>query len=84
VSNPGISPLKHAKKCVFGVFLKHTRIALVCKNEVIDIILESGARGRNRTTDTRIFNIDGSREFSEYSMLYLQETGVHKSVSWSF
>ena len=44
----------------------------------------SGARGRNRTTDTRIFNIDGSREFSEYSMLYLQETGVHKSVSWSF
>ena len=32
VSNPAISPLKHAKKCVFGVFLNHTRIALVCKN----------------------------------------------------
>jgi len=22
---------EHAKKCVFGVFLNHTRIALVCK-----------------------------------------------------
>ena len=32
VLDPGISPLKHAKKCVFGVFLNHTRIALVCKN----------------------------------------------------
>jgi hypothetical protein len=29
---PGIAPLKHAKKCVFGVFLNHTRIALVREN----------------------------------------------------
>ena len=28
---------------------------------VIDIVFESGVRGRNRTTDTRIFNRDGSR-----------------------
>ena len=37
---PGIPTLKHAKKCVFGVFLNLTRIALVRKNLVIDIILE--------------------------------------------
>ncbi len=47
--DPGISPRKHAKKCVLGVFLNHTRIALVCENLVIDIVLESGARGRNHT-----------------------------------
>ena len=49
MSNPGISPRKHAKKCVFGVFLNLTRIALARKNKAIDIILESGARGRNHT-----------------------------------
>ena len=46
---PGIPTLKHAKKCVFGVFLNLTRIALVRKNLVIYIILENGARGRNHT-----------------------------------
>ena len=34
---PAIAPLIHAKKCVFGVFLKNTRIALIKKNLVIDI-----------------------------------------------
>jgi hypothetical protein len=34
---------------VFGVFLKYTRLALGSKNLVFDIILESGARGRNHT-----------------------------------
>ena len=46
---PGISTDKQAKKCVSGVFLKLTRIALVCKNLVIDIVLESGSRWRNHT-----------------------------------
>ena len=32
---------------MFGVFLNPTRIALVRKNQVIDIVLQSGARGRN-------------------------------------
>jgi len=32
VSNPGISPRKHVKKYVFGVFLNRTRLALVRKN----------------------------------------------------
>ena len=52
--DPGISTYKHSKKCVFGVFLFLTRIALVCENLVIDIALESGALGRNRTTDIKI------------------------------
>ena len=56
---PGISTDKQAKKCVFGVFLKLTRIALVCKNLVIDIVLESGARGRNHTFLKFYLNIDG-------------------------
>ena len=43
------SPQKHAKKCVIGEFLNPTRIELVCEHEVIDIVLESGARGRNHT-----------------------------------
>ena len=42
---PGISLLKHEKKCVFGVFLNLTRISLVRKNSVIDIAMVSGARG---------------------------------------
>ena len=32
VSNPGISRRKHHKKCVFGVFLNRTRIALAFEN----------------------------------------------------
>ena len=40
---PEISPRKHAKKYVFGVFLHPTRIALVRKNQVGDIALNSGA-----------------------------------------
>jgi hypothetical protein len=52
--DPAISTYKHSKKCVFGVFLFLTRIALVCENLVINIALESGARGRNRTTDIKI------------------------------
>ena len=59
--DPGFYPLKHVKKCAFGVFLNLIRIALVRKNYVIVIVLESGARGRNRTTDTRIFNRDGNK-----------------------
>ena len=55
----GIPSDKHAKKCVFGEFLSPTRIALVCKNKVIDIILESGARGRNRTFLKYFLDIDG-------------------------
>ena len=42
---PGIPADEHAKKCVFGVFLNPTRIALVRKNRVIDIVLKNGARG---------------------------------------
>ena len=61
VWNPGIPTDKHSNKYVFGTVLNHARIALVRKNLVIDIILESGARGRNRTTDTRIFNRDGNK-----------------------
>ena len=49
MSNLGTTIDKHMKKCVFGVFLKHTRIALARKNLVIDIVLKSGARGRNHT-----------------------------------
>ena len=52
---PGIPTNKHCKKYVFGVFLNRKRIALVREKLAIDIILESGARGRNLTTDTRIF-----------------------------
>ena len=47
--NPGFYPLKHAKKCVFGVCLNHTRIALVCENYDVDFALKRGARGRNHT-----------------------------------
>jgi hypothetical protein len=32
VSDPGIPTEKHAKKCVFGVFLNPTRIALAQEN----------------------------------------------------
>jgi len=32
VLDPGIPSDKHAKNCVFGVFLNRTRIALVRKN----------------------------------------------------
>ena len=32
LSNLGIPTDKHVKKCVFGVFLNHTLIALVRKN----------------------------------------------------
>ena len=49
MSNPEISPLKHAKKCVFGVFLNLTRIALVRKDLVAEITMESGAQVHNRT-----------------------------------
>ena len=36
----------------------------------LNIIKElNGARGRNRTTDTRIFNGDGSRFLFDYSSL---------------
>jgi hypothetical protein len=59
VSNPGISLLKHEKKCVFGVFLNLTRTALVRKNLVIDIAMESGARGRNHTFLKYHLIIDG-------------------------
>ena len=40
----------------------------------------SGARGRNRTTDTRIFNRDGNKYLNEYSKLYERKFGVCKSV----
>ena len=59
MSNPGIPTNKHAKKCVFGVFLNLTRIALVRKNLVVDIVLESGARGRNHTFLKYHLIIDG-------------------------
>jgi len=39
---------------VFGVFLNLTRIALVRKNLVIDIILENGARGEQFRTDHKV------------------------------
>ena len=47
--DPGVSVNQHAKKCVSGVFLSRTRIELVYEHKVIDIVLESGARGRNQT-----------------------------------
>ena len=47
---------KHGKKCAFGVFLKYTRYARISKCYVTDFICLNGAQGRNRTTDTRIFN----------------------------
>ena len=56
---PGGSPQKHAKKCVFGVFLNFKRIALVRKNRVIDIALKSGARGRIQTFPNYHLIIDG-------------------------
>jgi hypothetical protein len=43
-------------------------------------ILESGARGRNRTTDTRIFNRNGNKYLNEYSNLYVHKFAVCKSV----
>ena len=61
VLDPGIPSDKHSKKCVFGVFLNRTRIALVRENLVADIAIKSGFRGRSRTTDTRIFNRDGNK-----------------------
>jgi hypothetical protein len=42
--------------------------------------LLSGARGRNRTTDTRIFNADGSRFMFYYSDLAYRNFSVRKSV----
>jgi hypothetical protein len=44
---------------VFGVFLNRTRIALERKNLVIDIVLKSGARGRNHTFLKYHLIIDG-------------------------
>jgi len=46
VFKPEIYPYKHAKKCVFGVFLKYTRIALVEKNLAVDIASKNVSRGR--------------------------------------
>ena len=43
---------------------------------VIDIALKSGARGRNRTTDTRNFNRDGNKYLNENSKLYERKFGV--------
>ena len=54
-----ISIQKHAKKCVFGVFLNRTRIALVCENLDVDIAFKSGARGRNHTFLKYHLIIDG-------------------------
>jgi hypothetical protein len=42
--------------------------------------LESGARGRNRTTDTRIFNAGGGRLLFYYCDLATHIFGVRKSV----
>jgi hypothetical protein len=39
-----------------------------------------GARGRNRTTDTRIFNADGSRFLFYHGDLAYSDFGVRKSV----
>ena len=47
--DPRIPTDKQAKKCVFDVFLKLIRKALGYKNQVTDIILESGAGRRNHT-----------------------------------
>ena len=47
---------------------------------VIDSILKSGARGRNRTTDTRIFNRSENRLFNKYNDLFDHKIGVHKNV----
>ena len=57
--DPIVSILKHSKKYVLSVFLKRTRIALVWENSVIDIVLESGARGRNHTFPKYRLDIDG-------------------------
>ena len=79
MSNPEISLRKHHKKCVFGVFLKHARIALLRKNFIIDLALKSGARGRNRTTDTRIFNRGGNKYLNK-TIICMSIYGVRKSV----
>jgi hypothetical protein len=42
--------------------------------------LKSGARGRNRTTDTRIFNRDDNKWLNKYNNLYDYKFGVRKSV----
>ena len=72
------------KKCVFGVLLNHTRIALVCQNYVTDFIDKYGAQGRIRTTDTGIFNEDGSVLLLNYRRLYGEFFGVRKSVFFAF
>ena len=72
------------KKCVFGVFLQHTRIALVGQKQTIDFIDIYGAQGRIRTTETGIFNEDGSVLLLNYCRLNGEFFGERKSVFLHF
>ena len=90
VANTVFKPTTH-KHCVQHSVRAHkrstklcdecaTHIVKMCDTYSVVIVGLNGAQGRNRTTDTRIFNAVGSRLVFDYCDLAYWFFGVRKSV----